>query len=126
MGSRDVEDPRALSPRSTPSEPKEAPMNRKLMALLVSGLFIAGTATTATAHHRDGHTANEYGLCTAWTNNGGNSNGKAFEELADTDNDGDVDDDDTPLDEFCAAVLDAGPGQGGGSQNGQGKGNGGR
>lgn len=77
-------------------------MNRKLMTLLVSGMLVAGSATTAVAHHKDGHTANYFGLCTAYTNNGGNSNGQAFKTFEDTVTQSD--DYDT-LEEFCEDYL---------------------
>jgi hypothetical protein len=95
-------------------------MNRKLVTLLVSGIIIAGSATTAGAHHRDGHTANYFGLCTALANNGngqGSHNGQAFKELED-----EMEAAEDEGRDFCEDVLADGPGNGGGSQNGNGRG----
>lgn len=85
-------------------------MNRKLTTLLVSGLFVVATAGTATAHHSSGHTQNHFGLCTAYSNNGGygdgngqgGQNGQAFKTFEDTVTENDEYDD---LEEYCREYL---------------------
>lgn len=76
-------------------------MRSKLLTVTTTAAMLFGVANVATAHHRDDHDANNHGMCTAFFSGSENGQenkrekGNAFEEfvndIADSDDDGDVD-----------------------------------
>lgn len=74
---------------------------KKSIAVASATLLLASMASVSNAHHRDGHEANQHGLCTAAFSGSEtgqekkNQNGNAFivflENTGDYDEDGDVD-----------------------------------
>lgn len=97
-------------------------MRTKIMTLTIAVGMLLSLASIATAHHRDGHDANNHGMCTAYFSGGENGqekkreNGNAFEEFVDgiEDYDGDGDTDAYDVARFCNDATGGfgNPGQG--------------
>ena len=84
-------------------------MRLRILSILSVLTLVMGLASIATAHHRDSHTSNDHGMCTAYFSGGENGqgkkrqNGNAFEEFANgiADADGDGDTDAYDIAEYC-------------------------
>lgn len=82
---------------------------KKLMAVASATLLFASVAGVSSAHHRDDHTSNYHGMCTAYFSGSEDgqrnkrSNGSAFGAFVETvgDYDGDDDIDDYDVAAFC-------------------------
>lgn len=106
-------------------------MRNRILSVVVGALMVMGMTSVAGAHHRPGHEANYFGLCTAYFSGSEQGqekkqeNGQAFvvfrETIGDYNEDGEENNQDVR--DFCEDVShpgDTGGNEGGGSQNGKG------